>query len=113
MTQADPVEEAVNDLQNTWRIEHHTAVHLLRLIGHVGGRTTSGGRTREHNKAVGGAPGSDHLWGGAFDHVPDTRLGDDVRQWLSDDRCGSRCRGPRYVLNEADHLHWSDKRRLS
>jgi len=99
------VEDAVGELQRRWRLTHHAAVHLLRFIARAGGRTTSGGRTPRENRRVGGAPGSDHLRGNAWDHVPGRGQWAGHVEWLRADRCSPECNGPRYVANEGDHVH--------
>lgn len=106
----DAIEQAVNDLQRAWRIEHHVAVHLLRLMGHVGGRATSGGRSRAENDRVGGVSDSDHLWGGAVDVVASRERWSRTVDFLLNDRCAPACPGPRAVLDEGDHIHYSARR---
>lgn len=102
------VDIAVRALQKRWGLTHHTAVHLLRLIGEVGGRTTSGRRSRVKNRLVGGVAGSRHLVGRAFDHVPSSGRFEHAVTFARADRCGPQCRGPEDVLNEGDHVHWED-----
>lgn len=96
---------AVEALQTRWGLTHHAAVHLLRLIGAVGGRTTSGRRTPQQNRMVGGAPRSYHLGGTAFDHVPGRRDWQRALAFARTDRCGPDCPGPVEVLDERDHIH--------
>lgn len=102
------VEQAVRNLQTRWGITHHTAVHLLRLIGEVGGRTTSGRRSRLSNRLAGGVPGSRHVAGRAFDHVVARDRWGHAVVFAVNDRCSPTCRGPEDVLDEGDHIHWED-----
>ncbi len=57
-------------LESVWGLTHHTALHIADVMGRRGGLTiTSGLRTPERNRAVGGSPRSFHLKGRAVDLV--------------------------------------------
>jgi len=64
------------------------------------GRMSSGRRTVEGNRAVGGVPNSDHLRGDAADFVP--AHGQSMRQLFEQAR---RHFPGAIVLNEGDHVH--------
>lgn len=103
------VAKAIASLRKRWGLTHHAAVHLLRLVGEVGGRTTSGRRTAVQNRRVGGRPRSRHLVGAAWDHVPSRGVWEHALAFARSDRCGPECRGPEDVLDERDHIHWEDR----
>lgn len=89
-----------------WGLTEHAAVHAAELVGTVPGlRITSGHRTPERNRTVGGVENSFHLQGRAID-LGGSRAA--IRQGLAEARawrCSPRCSGPIEALDEKDHLH--------
>ena len=84
----------------------HTRLHTLCLLGaHPDLRPTSGRRTAERNRAVGGVPGSFHLRGRAVDVVVPPNERSAFLRWVRADRATPRCTGPEEVLDEGDHIH--------
>ena len=70
------------------------------LVTSAGGTVTSGLRTPEHNRDVGGKPNSRHLTGDALDTVPPR--GVSMAEWEGQ----LRQQLPGYrILNEGDHVH--------
>jgi len=89
-----------------WGLDAHTALHVRVLMGAVPGlRITSGRRSPERNRAVGGVARSWHLRGRAVDLIgsPSTlaRAADVARI----QRVSPHCTGPEEVVKESDHLH--------
>ncbi len=84
----------------------HTRVHALALLAvNPELRPTSGRRSPERNRAVGGVPGSYHLRGRACDFGGSRQA---IRHALLDanvQRVSPRCTGPEEALDEGDHLH--------
>lgn len=71
------------------------------VFGQGGYRITSGYRSPEKNRAVGGAPNSDHLRGEAFDVVVPGMSTSQVSARMKQAGAGG------YMLDEHDHVHWS------
>ncbi len=84
----------------------HTRGHVLLLLARVPVLTlTSGRRSPERNRRVGGSARSWHLVGRACDFAG-TR--DQIRTGAREARSlrlGDRCTGPEEVIDEGDHLH--------
>jgi hypothetical protein len=76
----------------------------LAAIEGLPARITSGFRTPEHNRAVGGVPNSRHLDGDAVDLVPDGVSMGDLHRLGSDLAARWGVPGAR-ALNEGDHVH--------
>jgi hypothetical protein len=76
----------------------------LAAIGDLPARITSGFRTPEHNRAVGGVPNSRHLDGDAVDLVPDGVSMGDLHRLGSALAARWGVPGAR-ALNEGDHVH--------
>jgi uncharacterized protein YcbK (DUF882 family) len=78
----------------------------MQLLARVPGLTlTSGRRTPERNRAVGGSPSSWHLRGRAVDFGGSRS---DIRKAAGQARIlrlGPLCTGPEEVIDEVDHLH--------
>jgi|GEM_PF-4016155 len=83
-----------------------TEADARRIAGDLGATVTSGRRTAEHNREVGGKPNSRHLTGQAVDLVP--RRGQTMRELEASVR--QSMPGAR-VINEGDHVHvqWGDR----
>lgn len=98
---------AISAVQADRGLQHHAAVHTLRLVGrHPHVRITSELRVPAHNRRVGGVPDSLHIKGKAIDVAAPTRkLLVSYRDWLQMDRCSLECTGPVELIVEADHVH--------
>ncbi len=84
----------------------HTYLHAVRLLAaHPDLRPTSGRRTPERNRAVGGVPRSWHLVGRAVDFAGPRASLRAARATAYRQRVTPRCTGPEEVLLESDHLH--------
>jgi len=68
-------------------------------------RVTSGRRSPERNRAVGGVPSSFHLQGRAVDLVGSRAALRDAARAAHAQRVTPRCTGPEEVIAESDHLH--------
>lgn len=95
------------DLGNRWGLSPHAASHLAALEAVVGElQVTSGRRSPERNKAVGGVEDSLHLVGRAVDVVPSNGLqAFAVMLHAPAQRITARCTGPEEVIDEGDHIH--------
>ena len=99
------------DLSSQWGLTFHAAVHLYMLVAFDGGiACTSGVRTVERNRAVGGSPNSYHLSGRAVDIGGSRASIRGAWRHAVSQRCSERCRGPVEALDEGDHFHgaWPD-----
>jgi len=84
----------------------HTRAHLVALLAvHPRLVVTSGRRSAERNRAVGGSPGSFHLTGRAVDLVGSRALLRSAARTARAQRLSARCTGPEEVIDEGDHLH--------
>src|SRR3954452_831173 len=90
----------------TWGLTGHAAIHLACLLAvHPDVRVTSGRRSPDHNRDVGGVENSLHLAGRAVDLVgPGTDTGA-VAATAHAQRVTAGSTGPEEVLQEGDHLH--------
>lgn len=93
-------------LQTRWGLTFHAALHaaeILRLVPAL--HITSGRRTVERNRAVGGVADSFHLKGRGVDFGGSRaaiRAGVAAAHAI---RVTPRCTGPEEVIDEGDHLH--------
>jgi len=98
--------ESPSDLKRVWGLTRHAALHAACLLAaHPGLVPTSGRRTAQRNRAVGGVPGSLHLDGRAVDFGGSR---EEIRAALSTaraQRVTHGCTGPAEALDEGDHLH--------
>jgi len=84
----------------------HTLQHARYLLAaHPGLRLTSGRRSPERNRAVGGVASSYHLVGRAVDLGGGRATLAAASRTARAQRVGTRCTGPEEVINEGDHLH--------
>lgn len=86
-----------------------------QVAAHFGLQVTSHTRDEEHNRSVGGADNSDHLWGGGVDFGGSEQQMDQLADWLN---ANSGDDSPfRLVLwrtsGHNDHVHLSFKRNVS
>lgn len=98
--------ESPSELANRWGLTPHAALHLYCLLGACPGLVvTSGRRSIDRNRAVGGATNSFHLKGRAVDlALP----GGDAGRYAPTaraQRVTPGCTGPEEVIDEGDHLH--------
>ncbi len=94
------------DAREWWGLSEHTAGHLVRLLAAAPGVSVSSGRrTPERNRAVGGVAGSLHLQGRAVD-LTGTRRRLEHAAWHAREESRTPGRtGPQEILMESDHLH--------
>lgn len=86
----------------------HTRGHVLAVLSRFPALTlTSGRRTAERNRQVGGAPRSFHLAGRAADFAGPAQTLDQAARWIRTHRLTPRCTGPEEVLvhNSGSGLH--------
>src|SRR4051812_8276042 len=89
-----------------WGFDAHTRLHVERLMAAVPGlRITSGRRSVERNRAVGGVPRSWHLRGRAADFVGSPSTLARAARVAKIQRVSPHCTGPGEVIAESDHLH--------
>ena len=93
-------------LQTKWGLTEHAARHLHGLLSHFPGvRVTSGRRTPEHNRRVGGVENSFHLSGRAVDVVVPASARSAFIEHAKAQRVSPSCTGPEEVIRESDHIH--------
>lgn len=84
----------------------HARLHAVCLLAaHPGLRPTSGRRSVERNRAVGGVAGSYHLRGRAVDFAGSRALISAATRTARSQRVSVGCTGPEEALDEGDHLH--------
>ena len=84
----------------------HARLHAQRLLAvHHDLVVTSGFRSPERNRAVGGVPGSFHLQGRAIDVVGSGASLRAAARTARTQRVTPACTGPEEVVMEFDHLH--------
>lgn len=106
MTGEEYVDTARNALEYRWELTPHAALHLVCLLAaHPGLVVTSGRRSPERNRAVGGVEGSWHLQGRAVDLGGSRADIAAARQTAEAQRVTASCTGPEELLDEGDHLH--------
>ncbi len=84
----------------------HARLHAICLLAaHPGLRPTSGRRSPERNRAVGGVESSFHLRGRACDFGGGRLVIVAASRTARGQRVTSGCTGPEEVIDEGDHLH--------
>lgn len=84
----------------------HTRLHVMALLAaHPALTPTSGRRSPQRNRAVGGVPSSYHLTGRACDFSGSRDLIRRAARTAKAQRVTPRCTGPEEVVDEGDHLH--------
>lgn len=84
----------------------HARLHAERLLAvHYDLVVTSGLRSPERNRAVGGVPGSLHLKGRAIDVAGSWVSLRAAARTARAQRVTPACTGPEEVVMESDHLH--------
>lgn len=84
----------------------HARLHVLCLLAaHPGLRLTSGRRTPERNRAVGGVARSFHLSGRAGDFGGSRQEIGHALRTARAQRVTANCTGPEEAIDEGDHLH--------
>jgi hypothetical protein len=93
-------------LSATWGLTVHAAIHVYLLLANDHRLVvTSGRRTVNHNRDVGGSPTSYHLVGRAIDiSGPRSSILGAYRHAKAA-RCSHTCRGPVELIDEGDHCH--------
>ncbi len=87
-------------------LEPHARLHALCVLAaHPELSVTSGRRTFERNRAVGGVEGSFHLRGRAVDFAGSRGTLAAAGRTARAQRVSPGCTGPEEVLDEGDHLH--------
>lgn len=96
----------MDHLEHLRGLTPHARLHAVRLLAvHRDLIVTSGFRSPERNRAVGGKPRSYHLTGRAIDVVSSRARLEDAARTASAQRVSARCTGPEEVVMEDDHLH--------
>ena len=86
-------------LRRTWSLTEHAAMHTAVLLAGSGGLTISSGwRSPERNRAVGGVPGSFHLKGRAVDFTGPAGVLYAAARYARASRVSPSCTGPEEVL---------------
>ncbi len=94
------------ELQARWGVTPHAALHgACLLAAHPDLRITSGRRTPERNRAVGGVQGSFHLRGRALDFAGSRGTLAAALRTARCQRVSCGCTGPEEAIDEGDHLH--------
>ncbi len=84
----------------------HALLHArILLTAHPGLTPTSGRRSPERNRAVGGVAGSYHLTGRAVDFGGPRGVLAAAARTARAQRVTEACTGPEEVIDEGDHLH--------
>lgn len=84
----------------------HARLHAVcLLVAHPGLACSSGRRTPERNRAVGGVEGSYHLEGRAVDFTGSRADLIAASRTAHAQRVSAGCTGPEEVIDEGDHLH--------
>lgn len=98
--------ESAETLARRWGLTQHASLHLACLLAaHPGVPVSSGRRSAERNRAVGGSPSSFHLRGRAVDLGITGARAEQVARTARAQRVSAGCTGPEEVFIEADHLH--------
>ncbi len=99
--QVTPKEQVILD-----GLTEHARLHAICLLAaHPGLRPTSGRRSPERNRAVGGVEGSLHLRGRACDFAGSRAAIRSALRTARAQRVSISCSGPEEALDEGDHLH--------
>lgn len=102
-----------HSLHSRWQLAPHTLLHVaLLLVVHPTLRISSGRRSQERNRAVGGSERSLHLLGRAVDLTGPLDELKSAAKTARAQRVGPGCGGPEEVLIEdpggrRQHLHVS------